>query len=105
MKSILVNSNAIKEQLIKSKLDLVVAGTKDAVLMVESEANVLSEDIMLGAVVYGHEQMQVVVDSIVRSGACHHGVAQPGRCHHGPAPTHFDQNALFVSSAISPHST
>ncbi|MEN7342521.1 MAG: polyribonucleotide nucleotidyltransferase [Pseudomonadota bacterium] len=47
-----------------SALDLVVAGTKDAVLMVESEADCLPEDVMLGAVVYGHEQMQVAIDAI-----------------------------------------
>lgn len=47
-----------------SSLDLVVAGTKPAVLMVESEAKELHEDIMLGAVMYGHEQLQVVVDAI-----------------------------------------
>ena len=47
-----------------SDLDLVVAGTESAVLMVESEANVLSESVMLGAVVYGHEQMQVVIKAI-----------------------------------------
>jgi polyribonucleotide nucleotidyltransferase len=47
-----------------SKLDLVVAGTKDAVLMVESEAKGLPEDVMLGAVMFGHEQMQVAIDTI-----------------------------------------
>ena len=47
-----------------SDLDLVVAGTSHAVLMVESEAKLLSEDIMLGAVMYGHEQMQGVVTAI-----------------------------------------
>jgi len=47
-----------------SRLDLVVAGTDQAVLMVESEAHELPEDIMLGAVVYGHEQMQVAIDAI-----------------------------------------
>ena len=47
-----------------SELELVVAGTKDAVLMVESEANCLSEDVMLGAVMFGHEQMQVAIDAI-----------------------------------------
>ena len=47
-----------------SDLDLVVAGTKDAVLMVESEAGGLSEDVMLGAVMYGHEQMQAAIDII-----------------------------------------
>jgi polyribonucleotide nucleotidyltransferase len=47
-----------------SKLDLVVAGTAHAVLMVESEAKVLSEEVMLGAVVFGHEQMQVAIRAI-----------------------------------------
>ena len=47
-----------------SDLDMVVAGTKDAVLMVESQANELSEDIMLGAVMYAHQQFQVVIDSV-----------------------------------------
>ena len=48
----------------KSDLELVVAGTQDAVLMVESEAKGLSEDVMLGAVMYGHEQMQTAIDTI-----------------------------------------
>jgi len=48
----------------QSELDLVVAGTKQAVLMVESEALELPEDVMLGAVVYGHEQMQTAIDAI-----------------------------------------
>ena len=47
-----------------SELDMVVAGTKDAVLMVESEASELSEEVMLGAVMYAHEQFQVVIDSV-----------------------------------------
>jgi polyribonucleotide nucleotidyltransferase len=47
-----------------SKLDLVVAGTADAVLMVESEAQMLPESVMLGAVVFGHEQMQVAINAI-----------------------------------------
>ncbi|VUX55815.1 polyribonucleotide nucleotidyltransferase (Polynucleotide phosphorylase) (PNPase) [uncultured Woeseiaceae bacterium] len=48
----------------ESDLELVVAGTADAVLMVESEANVLPEDVMLGAVMFGHEQMQVAINAI-----------------------------------------
>jgi polyribonucleotide nucleotidyltransferase len=48
----------------ESDLDLVVAGTKDAVLMVESEAGGLTEEVMLGAVMYGHEQMQAAIDTI-----------------------------------------
>ncbi len=47
-----------------SQLDLVVAGTEKAVLMVESEARELSEDVMLGAVLYGHEQMQTAIAAI-----------------------------------------
>ena len=49
----------------ESDLDLVVAGTNSAVLMVESEANQLSEEIMLGAVTYGHKEMQPVIDMII----------------------------------------
>ncbi len=48
----------------ESDLDLVVAGTKNAVLMVESEAKELSEETMLGAVLYGHQQMQTVINAI-----------------------------------------
>jgi polyribonucleotide nucleotidyltransferase len=48
----------------ESKLDLVVAGTREGVLMVESEAKVLPEDVMLGAVLFGHQQMQVAIDAI-----------------------------------------
>ncbi len=47
-----------------SELDLVVAGTESSVLMVESEASLLSEEVMLGAVMYGHEQMQIVIETI-----------------------------------------
>jgi polyribonucleotide nucleotidyltransferase len=53
-----------KTQLANTQLDLVVAGTQAAVLMVESEAQQLSEEIMLGAVVFGHEQMQVAITAI-----------------------------------------
>ncbi len=56
--------NPSLEQLETSKLDLVVAGTDEAVLMVESEADLLSEEVMLGAVNYGHEQMQVAIEAI-----------------------------------------
>jgi polyribonucleotide nucleotidyltransferase len=51
-------------QMADSKLDLVVAGTSRAVLMVESEANRLPEDVMLGAVSFGHQQMQVAIEAI-----------------------------------------
>jgi len=56
--------NPTATELATSQLDLVVAGTDRAVLMVESEAQQLSEDVMLGAVVFGHEQMQVVIQAI-----------------------------------------
>ena len=55
--------NPSNEQLKGSYLDMVVAGTKDAVLMVESEAKELDEDLMLGAVLFGHQEMQKVVDA------------------------------------------
>ena len=57
--------NPSVEQLRSSELDLVVAGTSDAVMMVESEAKELSEDVMLGAVMYGHKEMQPVVNLII----------------------------------------
>ncbi|OCG41893.1 polyribonucleotide nucleotidyltransferase [Gilliamella sp. Bif1-4] len=56
--------NPSVKELAASRLDLVVAGTKSAVLMVESEADLLTEDQMLAAVVFGHEQQQVVIDNI-----------------------------------------
>ena len=56
--------NPTATELLSSQLDLVVAGTERAVLMVESEAQQLPEDVMLGAVMFGHEQMQVVIQAI-----------------------------------------
>ncbi len=56
--------NPTATQMASSDLDLVVAGTRGAVLMVESEAKELDESVMLGAVMFGHEQMQVVIDAI-----------------------------------------
>ncbi|UCQ57971.1 polyribonucleotide nucleotidyltransferase [Edwardsiella piscicida] len=56
--------NPTMDELKQSRLDLVVAGTDNAVLMVESEADLLSEDQMLGAVVFGHDQQQVVIENI-----------------------------------------
>src|ERR1700758_334341 len=54
------------DEMSESQLDLVVAGTQDAVLMVESEAKELSEDIMLGAVMFGHRHFQPVIDAIIK---------------------------------------
>ncbi len=56
--------NPSATELKTSELELIVAGTKDAVLMVESEAQMLSEAVMLGAVLFGHEQMQAVIQAI-----------------------------------------
>jgi len=56
--------NPTTEQMEASELDLIVSGTESAVLMVESEAKQLSEDIMLGSVVYGHEQQQAVIKAV-----------------------------------------
>jgi polyribonucleotide nucleotidyltransferase len=57
--------NPTTDELAESALDLVVAGTSEGVLMVESEAKELSEEIMLGAVTFGHEQMQTVINAII----------------------------------------
>ena len=65
--------NPTATQLKESAMDLVVAGTEAAVLMVESEAQQLSEEIMLGGVVFGHEQMQVAINAI------HDLVAEAGK--------------------------
>ena len=54
------------DEMAESQLDLVVAGTTDAVLMVESEAKELSEDIMLGAVMFGHRHFQQVIEAIIK---------------------------------------
>jgi len=56
--------NPTADQLAESKLDLIVAGTQSAVLMVESQAKELPEDVMLGSVVFGHEQMQTAITAI-----------------------------------------
>ncbi|MBU6504749.1 MAG: polyribonucleotide nucleotidyltransferase [Betaproteobacteria bacterium] len=56
--------NPTATELTTSQMNLVVAGTSEAVLMVESEATELPEDVMLGAVVFGHQQMQVAIDAI-----------------------------------------
>jgi polyribonucleotide nucleotidyltransferase len=56
--------NPTTTQLTTSQLDLVVAGTEEGVLMVESEADGLNEEVMLGAVMFGHEQMQIAINAI-----------------------------------------
>ena len=54
------------DEMLESQLDLVVAGTQDAVLMVESEARELPEEVMLGAVMFGHKHFQPVIDAIIK---------------------------------------
>ncbi|BDX07283.1 polyribonucleotide nucleotidyltransferase [Planctobacterium marinum] len=56
--------NTLASEQENSQLDLVVAGTSNAVLMVESEADILSEEVMLGAVMYGHQEMQAVINAV-----------------------------------------
>ena len=58
--------NPLVDEMVDSELDLVVAGTTDAVLMVESEAKELSEDVMLGAVMFGHRHFQPVIQAIIQ---------------------------------------
>src|SRR6187200_2426273 len=58
--------NPTIDEMAESQLDLVVAGTQDAVLMVESEAKELSEEIMLGAVMFGHRHLQPVIEAIIQ---------------------------------------
>ena len=57
--------NPTQEETKESKLDLVMAGTREGVLMVESEASSLPEDVMLGAVMFGHDSNQIVIDAII----------------------------------------
>src|SRR5712664_3046583 len=58
--------NPLLDEMTESQLDLVVAGTQDAVLMVESEAKELNEEVMLGAVLFGHRHFQPVIDAIIK---------------------------------------
>jgi polyribonucleotide nucleotidyltransferase len=58
--------NPSLDEIKEGELDLAVAGTRDAVLMVESEAKELSEEVMLGAVMFAHEQSKPVIDAIIR---------------------------------------
>jgi len=86
--------NPSRTALETSELDLVVAGTADAVLMVESQAKVLPEEVMLGAVLFGHEQMQPVITAIDEL------VAEVGVTHmEWSAPTPDEALAQAVSDA------
>jgi polyribonucleotide nucleotidyltransferase len=85
--------NPTYSELEESQLDLVVAGTANAVLMVESSAKVLPEDVMLGAVVYGHEQMQKAISEIVSL------AAEVGRAADQWEPAAVDQALLDAVAA------
>ena len=78
-----------------SKLDLVVAGTEAAVLMVESEAKELPEEVMLGAVVFGHQQQQAVIDAI------HELVEQAGKPLWDWQPAPKDQAMIDKVTAVA----
>ncbi len=87
--------NPTRTQLQESQLDLVVAGTAEAVLMVESAAKGLSEEVMLGAVVFGHEQMQAAIRAInelVRE-------AGKPKWNWQPAPAHTELQSAVASHA------
>ncbi|MDH4073589.1 MAG: polyribonucleotide nucleotidyltransferase, partial [Gammaproteobacteria bacterium] len=84
--------------LAESSLDLIVAGTADAVLMVESEAKMLPEDVMLGAVMFGHQQMQVAIGAINELAA---EVGKPRWEWHAPA----DDSDLTTAAAAAAESS
>ncbi|HRP35582.1 MAG TPA: polyribonucleotide nucleotidyltransferase [Gammaproteobacteria bacterium] len=87
--------NPTNTQLGESKLDLVVAGTAEAVLMVESEARILPEDVMLGAVMFGHEQMQTVIKAVTELQA----EAGKPAWEWTPPPPDDDLNAAVAAAA------
>jgi len=89
--------NPGRAALADSDLDLVVAGTTDAVLMVESEAKMLSEEVMLGAVMFGHEHMQVAIDAIKELAA---EVGKPA-WDWQPAPADDELDAATAAAAQS----
>ncbi len=87
--------NPGKTQLTASKLDLVVAGTEAAVLMVESEADQLSEEVMLGAVVFGHEQGKLAIEAI------HELVREAGKPEWQWTPPAKDETFIATVTALT----
>ncbi|GAB3630630.1 polyribonucleotide nucleotidyltransferase [Pandoraea terrae] len=87
--------NPTRAQIAESQLDLVVAGTEQAVLMVESEAQELPEDVMLGAVVFGHDQMQTAINAI------HDLVRDGGKPEWDWAPAAKDEPLIARVSALA----
>ena len=110
--------NPTLDEMTESQLDLVVAGTQDAVLMVELEAKELSEEIMLGAVMFGHRHFQPVIEAIIklaekaakeprelvaaRQRGAREGNPRPRR--EGPARRLFDRCASRIARTPSPPS-
>ncbi|MHA6689342.1 polyribonucleotide nucleotidyltransferase [Devosia sp. A449] len=80
----------------ESKLDLVMAGTEDAVLMVESEAKELSEEIMLGAVMFGHAESRKVIAAIIKLAEL---AAKEPRDFHAPDYSDLEKDVLAVAEA------
>ncbi|PPE66120.1 polyribonucleotide nucleotidyltransferase [Caldimonas caldifontis] len=87
--------NPGKTQQTQSRMDLVVAGTEAAVLMVESEADQLPEDVMLGAVVFGHEQGKIAIDAI------HELVRQAGKPEWDWQPPPKDESFIAKVTALA----
>ena len=81
-----------------SSLELVVAGTADAVLMVESEAQQLPEDVMLGAVMFGHKDMQPVIDAIIR--LAEKAAKEPRAVPVDEAKSHYDAIKAFAGADL-----
>ena len=88
--------NPYVDEMPESKLDLVVAGTQDAVLMVESEAHELTEDVMLGAVMFGHRGFQPVIDAIIK--LAEHAAKEP-REHVVAEPFALEREMLDLAEA------
>jgi len=86
--------NPTIDQVKESALELVVAGTGDAVLMVESEAKELSEEVMLGAVMFGHESFQPIIDAIIR--LAEHAAKEPWDIAE-KAPSEFDAKVKKIA--------
>ncbi|MFU0506827.1 polyribonucleotide nucleotidyltransferase [Pseudaminobacter sp. NGMCC 1.201702] len=84
------------DEMEESKLDLVVAGTSEAVLMVESEAKELPEDVMLGAVMFGHKGFQPVIDAIIRLAEV---AAKDPRDHTAPSYDDLEAEMLKIAEA------
>ncbi len=90
--------NPTVDDMPSSALDLTVAGTADAVLMVESEAQQLSEDVMLGAVMFGHKGMQTVIDAIIR--LAEKAAKEPRAVTIDDAKTHYEAIKAFAGSEL-----